>query len=229
MRGARILVVEDEPSIREVVSLYLKRAGYQVSVVDDGRTALEVLSGGAFDLVILDLMLPHVDGLEITRWLRERGDTPIIMLTARREEQDRIAGLEMGADDYVVKPFSPQELVSRVRAVLRRTRGSMAGGDEGPLSFGDLRINPQTRLVQVSDEEKSLTAKEFDLLWTMALHPRQVFTRDQLLDQVWGLTEYIDPSTVTVHVRRLREKIEADPGNPRYIQTVWGVGYRFEP
>jgi DNA-binding response OmpR family regulator len=229
MQEARILVIEDEPSIREVVSLYLKRAGYQVSVVDDGRAALEVLSGGAFDLVVLDLMLPNVGGLEITRWLRERGDTPIIMLTARREERDRIAGLEMGADDYVVKPFSPQELVSRVRAVLRRTRGSMASGDTRPLTFDGLRIDPHTRLVHVGDEEKTLTAKEFDLLWTMALHPRQVFTRDQLLDQVWGLTEFIDPSTVTVHVRRLREKIEADPGNPRYIQTVWGVGYRFEP
>ena len=229
MNEARILVVEDEPSIREVVSLYLKRAGYQVSVVGDGQSALEALSGGSFDLVVLDLMLPNVDGLEITRWLRERGDTPIIMLTARREERDRIAGLEMGADDYVVKPFSPQELVSRVRAVLRRTRGPMAGRDQQALVFGDLRIDPHTRLVQVGAEEKTLTAKEFDLLWTMALHPRQVFTRDQLLDQVWGLTEFIDPSTVTVHVRRLREKIETDPGNPRYVQTVWGVGYRFEP
>jgi len=167
--------------------------------------------------------------MEITRWLRERGDTPIIMLTARREEPDRIAGLEMGADDYVVKPFSPQELVSRVRAVLRRTRGSMAGSGERPLIFGDLKIDPQTRLVEVNGSEQSLTAKEFDLLWTMARHPRQVFSRDQLLDLVWGLTEYIDPSTVTVHVRRLREKIEADPGEPRHIVTVWGVGYRFEP
>jgi DNA-binding response OmpR family regulator len=167
--------------------------------------------------------------LEITRWLRERGDTPIIMLTARREEQDRIAGLEMGADDYVVKPFSPQELVSRVRAVLRRTGGSAPGISDRPLVYGDLRIEPQSRLVEVDGEEKALTAKEFDLLWTMARHPRQVFSRDQLLDLVWGLTEYIDPSTVTVHVRRLREKIESDPGDPRYIQTVWGVGYRFEP
>ena len=229
MNQARILVVEDEPSIREVVSLYLRRAGYQVSVVADGDTALESLSAQMPDLVVLDLMLPGVDGLEITRWLRERGDTPIIMLTARREEQDRIAGLEMGADDYVVKPFSPQELVSRVRAVLRRTSGSTSGSSDRPMVYGDLRIEPQSRLVEVAGEEKALTAKEFDLLWLMARHPRQVFSRDQLLDLVWGLTEYIDPSTVTVHVRRLREKIEADPGNPRYIQTVWGVGYRFEP
>jgi len=229
MSEARVLVVEDEPSIREVVSLYLRRAGYQVTVVDNGQAALDALSNQLPDLVVLDLMLPRVDGLEVTRWLRERGDTPIIMLTARREEQDRIAGLEMGADDYVVKPFSPQELVSRVRAVLRRTQRAASPSVERPLAYGDLRIDPQTRLVKVGGEERSLTVKEFDLLWTMARHPRQVFTRDQLLDLVWGLTEYIDPSTVTVHVRRLREKIEADPGNPRHIQTVWGVGYRFEP
>jgi two-component system response regulator ResD len=229
MNQARILVVEDEPSIREVVSLYLRRAGYQVTVVADGHAALESLSAQLPDLVVLDLMLPGVDGLEITRWLRERGDTPIIMLTARREEQDRIAGLEMGADDYVVKPFSPQELVSRARAVLRRTQGSAPGSGDRPLVYGDLCIEPQARLVEVAGQEKTLTVKEFDLLWTMARHPRQVFSRDQLLDLVWGLTEYIDPSTVTVHVRRLREKIETDPGNPRYVQTVWGVGYKFEP
>ena len=229
MDSARILVVEDEPSIAEVVELYLRRAGYQVVVVDDGQAALDALTDQMPDLVVLDLMLPQVDGLEITRWLRERGDTPIIMLTARREERDRIAGLEMGAVDYVVKPFSPQELVSRVRAVLRRTMGSTPGSSERPLVYGDLRIDPQTRLASIGGEEQTLTVKEFDLLWTMARHPRQVFTRDQLLDLVWGISEFIDPSTVTVHVRRLREKIEADPGNPIHIMTVWGMGYKFEP
>jgi DNA-binding response OmpR family regulator len=151
------------------------------------------------------------------------------MLTARKEEGERIAGLEMGADDYVTKPFSPQELVSRVRAVLRRTSSLVRGTLEQPITFDGLKIDPQTRLVEVRGEECMLTAKEFDLLWVLARHPRQVFTRDQLLDLVWGLAEYIDPSTVTVHVRRLREKVESDPSNPRHVLTVWGVGYKFEP
>ncbi len=229
MNEPTILVVDDEPSIGEVVSIYLRRAGYQVVIAHDGQQALEALDKKLPDLVVLDLMLPKVDGLEVTRRLRAAGDMPIIMLTARREEADRIAGLEMGADDYVVKPFSPQELVSRVKAVLRRTRGLTPGMAERPLEFDDLCIDPKTRLVEVNGQEKSLTAKEFDLLWVLARHPRQVFNRDQLLDLVWGLTEYVDPSTVTVHVRRLREKVEPDPSNPRHIQTVWGVGYKFEP
>lgn len=229
MNNASILVVEDEPSIREVVTLYLERAGYQVDCVPDGAAALVFLDGNTPDLVVLDLMLPGVDGFEITRYLREQGDTPIIMLTARRAETDRIAGLEMGADDYVVKPFSPQELVSRVRAVLRRTRSQPQTGLGESLEFEDLRINPTTRLVEVDGREIQLTAKEFDLLLFMAKHKRQVFNRDQLLDHIWGLADYIDPSTVTVHVRRLREKVEVDPSTPRHIITVWGVGYKFEP
>ena len=233
MSGQTILVVDDEPSISEVVSLYLRRAGYQVRVAHDGTAALAALEAALPDLVVLDLMLPGVDGMEITRRLRAVGDTPIIMLTARREETDRILGLEMGADDYVVKPFSPQELVSRVRAVLRRTaqpaRRDEARESERALRFADLIVDPGTRLATVRGEEIILTAKEFDLLWFLAGHPRQVFNRDQLLDNVWGETQYIDPSTVTVHVRRLREKLEADPSAPRHILTVWGVGYKFEP
>jgi DNA-binding response OmpR family regulator len=230
MNEAMILVVEDEPSIGEVVTLYLRRAGYEVVLARDGQAALEILSRQLPDLVVLDLMLPKVDGFEVARWLRSRGDTPIIMLTARREEQDRIAGLEMGADDYVVKPFSPQELVSRVRAVLRRTRAAMApASQERPVVLGDLRVDPGTRLATVRGEEKALSAREFDLLWLLVRHPRQVFSRDRLLEEVWGLTEYIDPSTVTVHIRHLREKIEVDPSNPHHILTVWGVGYKFEP
>ena len=229
MAGTTVLVVEDEPSISEVVSLYLKRAGYQVTVAGDGLAAKAMLERGLPDLVVLDLMLPKLGGLELARWLRAQGDIPIIMLTARREETDRIAGLEMGADDYVVKPFSPQELVSRVRAVLRRARPPAVGSQEQPLAFDDIRIDPQTRLVEMDGKEKTLTAKEFELLWVLARHPRQVFSRDQLLERVWGLADYIDPSTVTVHMRRLREKIEPDPSSPKHILTVWGVGYKFEP
>lgn len=225
----KILVVEDEPSLREVVSLYLKRAGFSVASAPDGRAALDWLEQETPDLVVLDLMLPKVDGFEIARWMRVRGDTPIIMLTARREESERIAGLEMGADDYVVKPFSPQELVSRVRAVLRRTqKESSAAGREQALTFDSMHIDPTTRLVTMRGAEKNLTVKEFDLLWLLARHPRQVFTRDQLLEKVWGFSEYIDPGTVTVHIRRLREKIERDPSDPQHILTVWGVGYKFE-
>lgn len=229
MEPTTILVVEDEPSIGEVVALYLKRAGYQVTVIRDGEEALASLARRLPGLLVLDLMLPGVDGYEITRWLRERSDVPIIMLTARREEAHRIAGLEMGADDYLVKPFSPQELVSRVRAVLRRTHGSAGPAGETAVVHGSLSIDPATRMVLVDGRECTLTATEFDLLYLLARHPRQVFTREQLLDRVWGLTEYIDPSTVTVHIRRLREKIEADPASPQHIQTVWGVGYKFVP
>ena len=230
MGDPMILVVDDEPSIVEVVSLYLQRAGYRVKIAQDGQTALREMARELPDLVVLDLMLPNVDGWEITRRLRAEGDTPIIMLTARKEEADRILGLEMGADDYMVKPFSPQELVSRVRAVMRRTHGTPSQSrQERPLEYEGLSINPTTRLVEIEGTELMLTAKEFDLLWMLASHPRQVFNRDQLLDRVWGETDYLDPSTVTVHVRRLREKIEHDSSNPRYIHTVWGVGYKFEP
>jgi DNA-binding response OmpR family regulator len=229
MGDAQILVVEDEPSIAEVVSLYLRRAGYQIEVAGDGEAALNIMARQMPDLLVLDIMLPNVDGYEIVRWVRDHSDVPIIMLTARREEADRIAGLEMGADDYVVKPFSPQELVSRVRAVLRRTHGALPEKPERPLVFDDLHIDPQTRLVTARDEEISLTVKEFDLLWLLARHPRQVFSRQKLLERVWGLSDYIDPSTVTVHIRRLREKIERDPSNPDHLMTVWGVGYKFEP
>lgn len=230
MSTANILVVDDEPSIVEVVSLYLERSGYTVRTAQDGQTALREMAAELPDLVILDLMLPKVDGMEITRRLRAEGRTPIIMLTSRKEESDRILGLEMGADDYVVKPFSPMELVSRVRAVLRRTQGTPGdSGNEKALAYADMTIEPTTRLVKTARGEIMLTAKEFDLLWLLASHPRQVFSRDQLLDRVWGETDYIDPSTVTVHIRRLREKLEVDSSNPQHIHTVWGVGYKFEP
>lgn len=225
-----ILIVEDEPSIAEVVSVYLRRAGYEVRVVGDGLAALVELERRRPDLIILDLMLPKLDGNEVTRRVRAHGDTPIIMLTARKSEVERIAGLEMGADDYVVKPFSAQELVSRVRAVLRRASGA-ATSDAGeiPLAFGDLVIDPVARTVTVRGDERALTAREFDLLLALAKRPRAVLNRATLLVRVWGSADYIDPSTVTVHVRRVRAKIEDDPSQPRHIKTVWGVGYRFEP
>lgn len=230
MAEIKILVVEDEPSLSEVVSLYLKRAGYQVQIASDGRQAMSILEKQIPDFVILDLMLPEVDGLSITRWLRDCSNVPIIMVTSRREEIDRISGLEMGADDYMVKPFSPQELVSRVRAVLRRTGREQAGAEpERDLALGTIHISPSTRMVTVRESPIELTAKEFDLLYLLARHPRQVFTRDQLLERGWGGADYIDPGTVTVHIRRLREKIESDPSSPKYLLTVWGVGYKFEP
>ena len=230
MNAKNILVVEDEASIAEVVSLYLKRAGFTVQISPDGRQAMGMIERQMPDFVILDLMLPEVDGLSLTRWLRGRSDVPIIMLTARREEIDRIAGLEMGADDYVVKPFSPQELVSRVRAVMRRLgREQDAVENDRPLSFENLSIDPKSRVVTVKGSPIELTAKEFDMLYLLARHPKQVFTREQLLERVWGGAQYIDPGTVTVHVRRLREKIEEDASKPARLLTVWGIGYKFEP
>jgi len=230
MSETQILVIEDEPSLAEVVSLYLTRAGFQVQVAANGKAAMNILEKKIPDFIIMDLMLPEIDGLSLTRWVRDRSDVPIIMVTARREEIDRIAGLEMGADDYVVKPFSPQELVSRVRAVLRRTGRDQAGSNsDQKLTFESISIDPLTRVVTVKESQIELTAKEFDMLYLLARHPKQVFTRDQLLERVWGGAEYIDPGTVTVHVRRIREKIESDPSSPKHLLTVWGVGYKFEP
>lgn len=227
-----ILVVDDEASVVEVVSLYLQREGFEVRVAQNGRSALEAIREKLPALVVLDLMLPEIDGIAILQTLRQQADldVPVIMLTARRQETDRIYGLELGADDYVTKPFSPAELVSRVKAVLRRSSGvSLGRGGERPLSFGELSIDPKSRQVIVRGTDIELTATEFNLLHFMANHPRQVFKRDQLLENVWGFSEYVDPSTVTVHIRRLREKIEEDPANPLWLLTVWGVGYKFDP
>lgn len=231
-----ILVVDDERTIREVVRRYLELEGFAVIEAETGPQALSILQDTAPDLIVLDIMLPGVDGFSITRRLRQpndfnplrvEGDIPIILLTARTNEVDRVAGLELGADDYVTKPFSPRELVARVKAVLRRTAAAVEES-ESPLEFGGLVLDPRSRSVSIGGQAVSLTAKEFDLLWFLLRHPRQVFTRQQLLDQVWGYEFYGDESTVTVHVRRLREKIEANPSKPSYIQTVWGVGYKFE-
>jgi two-component system response regulator ResD len=222
-----VLVVDDEQIVREVVCSYLEREGYQTLVAEDGNQARKLLERDRPALVVLDLMLPGTDGLELCRWIRGRSDLPVIMLTARGEEADRIVGLELGADDYVTKPFSPRELVARVRTVLRRTGPQLT--ETHRLVFDELTIDARMREVWKAGTELKLTAKEFDLLWFLARHPRQVFSRDQLMDRVWGYSAALDTGTVTVHVRRLREKIESDPAHPRFLQTVWGVGYRFTP
>jgi two-component system, OmpR family, response regulator ResD len=227
-RGS-VLVVDDEPTIAEVVARYLERAGYRARIAADGPQALQAASHERPDLVILDLMLPGLDGLEVMRRLREqdRDRIAVILLTAKGEESDRVIGLRLGADDYVVKPFSPAELVARVDAVLRRIDTS--ADQEAPLELGELTIDSSARRAFVRGEEVILTQREFDVLLFLARHPGQVFSRNQLMDSVWQYSFYTDTSTVTVHMRRLRAKIEADPANPRHIQTVWGVGYRFQP
>ncbi len=225
-------MVDDEASVVEVVGLYLRREGFDVRTAHDGLEAIQAIQEKPPTLVVLDLMLPKIDGMEIMRRLREgiSGSVPVIMLTARSQETDRIYGLEMGADDYIVKPFSPAELVARVKAVLRRTQSADSGSlGEKPIHYDELFIEPLARQVQVRGQEVELTATEFNLLWFLAGHPRQVFSRDQLLDHVWGYSNYVDPSTVTVHLRRLREKVERDPSQPQCLLTVWGVGYKFDP
>ncbi|MFI6482486.1 response regulator [Nonomuraea sp. NPDC050663] len=224
--STRILVVDDDLTVAEVVTRYLERDGHEVEHVGDGAEALRRAMANPPDLMILDLMLPKVDGLKVCEKLRERWPVPVIMLTALGEETDRIAGLETGADDYMVKPFSPRELALRVQSVLRRARG--AAPATGVLRDGDLVVDVGARQARLGEETLALTAREFDLLAYLMRNPRQAFSRDDLLKLVWGWT-FGDTSTVTVHVRRLREKIEPDPTSPRRIVTVWGVGYRFEP
>jgi two-component system, OmpR family, response regulator ResD len=225
-RGS-ILVVDDEATITEVVSRYLERAGYATHVAADGPDALRLAGEANPDLVVLDLMLPGMDGLEVMRRLRERERVSVILLTAKGEHSDRIIGLRLGADDYVVKPFSPAELVARVDAVLRRVEHSPTL--EEPIVVDDLELDPVGRRVIVRGEEAQLTMREYELLLHLMRHPGQAFSRDQLMDAVWQYSFYTDTSTVTVHVRRLRAKIELDPSDPRWLQTVWGVGYRFQP
>jgi two-component system, OmpR family, response regulator ResD len=231
MSGETILIVDDEPTIVEVVGLYLQREGYKVLTAGDGAAALDMVEQQRPDLVVLDLMLPGLGGLEVTRRLRAGGALPIIMLTARTEEADRVVGLELGADDYVTKPFSARELVARVKAVLRRTHPELPAAppsEPSALSIGALRLDTSTRIVTLDGQSINLTVREFDLLQFLMRHPGQVFTREQLLDNVWGYTFASDMSTVTVHIRRLREKIEPDPANPVFLQTIWGVGYKLE-
>lgn len=221
----RILVVDDDPTVAEVVTGYLERAGYQVDHAADGPAALRTAATRWPDLVVLDLMLPGMDGLEVCRTLRGTGPVPVIMLTARGDEGDRVLGLEIGADDYVTKPFSPRELVLRVDSVLRRSRAAALPGPR--ISRAGIVLDPAARRASKQGRELALTLREFDLLAYLVGHPGEAITRERLMHDVWGW-EFGDLSTVTVHVRRLRGKIEDDPAKPRLIQTVWGVGYRFE-
>jgi DNA-binding response OmpR family regulator len=222
-----VLVVDDEPIVRDVVVRYLQRDGFDTLEAADGETARELIETASPQLVVLDVMLPGIDGLALCRWIRSRGELPVIMLTARGEEADRIVGLELGADDYVTKPFSPRELAVRVRTVLRRTASAPAVAER--LVFDDLVVDARAREVEVEGRPLRLTAKEFDLLFFLASNPREVFSRDQLMDRVWGYAAALDTGTVTVHIQRLRSKIERDPKSPRRLETVWGVGYRFVP
>jgi DNA-binding response OmpR family regulator len=224
-----VLVVDDEPTIVEIVGRYMERAGYETYEAADGPAALRAAAEHRPDLVVLDLMLPGIDGLEVMRQLHDREGPRIavILLTARGEESDRLVGLRDGADDYVVKPFSPAELVARVDAVLRRV--APPSDEAPPIERGTLRVEPATRRVFLDGQEIFLTQREFDLLAHLAEHPGRVYSRDQLMEAVWGEPFFDDTSTVTVHIRRLRAKLGDDVEEPRFIETVWGVGYRFKP
>jgi two-component system, OmpR family, response regulator ResD len=222
-----VLVVDDEPIVRDVVVRYLEQEGYRTLQAGDGDTARELLEREEPNLVVLDLMLPGTDGLALCRWIRGRSQLPVIMVTALGEESDRLTGLELGADDYLTKPFSPKELVARVRAVLRRSQNGTPKAER--IEIADLAIDGTRREATRRGEPLALTALEFDLLWFLAGHPNRVFTRRELMDNVWGYSSALDTGTVTVHVRRLRAKVEDDPSRPRHLETVWGSGYRFTP
>jgi len=226
-RVKRILVVDDDVNVRDVVRRYLEHAGYQVELAGNGEQALSIAELAEPDLVVLDLMLPGIGGLEVCRLLRQRGQIPVVMLTARGEEDDRIAGLQLGADDYIAKPFSPRELVLRVASVLRRTHAEPVTPSREELVDGDLRMDVTARRASRSGRPLPLTGREFDLLEFLINHAGTAFTRAELLSRVWGW-DFVDQSTVTVHVRRLREKVEPDPARPSRIATVWGVGYRYD-
>ncbi|HEY0447597.1 response regulator transcription factor [Actinophytocola sp.] len=224
---SRVLVVDDDLTVRDVVRRYLELAGHQVALADNGEDALAWIARHEPDLVVLDLMLPGIDGLEVCRRLRATSAVPVVMLTALGEEENRIAGLQLGADDYVTKPFSPRELALRVSSVLRRSGAATSTPAPAALTDGDLRLDVAARSAFLRGAELSLTTREFDLLVFLLANPGEAFTRSQLLERVWGW-DFGDQSTVTVHVRRLREKIEQTPAKPTRIATVWGVGYRYD-
>jgi DNA-binding response OmpR family regulator len=225
--SARILLVDDEEAIQTLLAYPLRKEGYDVVPARDGRQALDLFADGRFDLVVLDVMMPRLDGIEVCRRLRSRSQVPIIMLTARDDEVDKVLGLEIGADDYITKPFSVREFTSRVKAALRRTRMMGSGDAEGTIGAGELTIDLSRRQVRVAEERIQLTYVEFEILAALARSPGRVFDRDTLLERVWGDSAYRDPRTIDVHIRHLREKIEVDAKEPEYLFTVRGVGYRF--
>jgi two-component system, OmpR family, alkaline phosphatase synthesis response regulator PhoP len=228
-RAPRILVVDDDTNVRQLVVAYLEREGYEVRQAADGPAALrEAEAAEPPDLIVLDLMLPGMSGFQVARKLNAGREVPILMLTARGEEDDVVRGFEAGADDYLVKPFSPRVLVARVRAILRRV-GLEAEEEEGPLELGDLVLDPRRREVKLAGQAVDLTAIEFDLLRVLALHPGWVYSREQLLEQVWGFDYLGDSRVIDVHIANLRKKIRDDPSQPRFIRTVRGVGYKFQP
>jgi DNA-binding response OmpR family regulator len=222
-----VLVVDDEPVVRDVVVRYLEQEGYRTLQASDGEEARALLECETPSLVVLDLMLPGTDGIALCSWIRARSQLPVIMVTALAEEADRLTGLELGADDYLTKPFSPRELVARVNAVLRRASAPSVPAER--IEVGDLVVDPGRREVHKSGAPLRLTTLEFDLLSFLAGNPNRVFSRGDLMDRVWGYASVLDTGTVTVHVRRLREKIEDDPSQPRHLETVWGAGDRFTP
>jgi two-component system, OmpR family, response regulator ResD len=226
-RMGTVLVVDDEPIVRDVVTRYLRRDGFKTVEADSGEMARAIIENEPPSLVVLDVMLPGINGLDLCNWIRATSSVPVILLTARGEEADRIVGLELGADDYVTKPFSPRELAVRVRNVLRRADAAPAAART--LRFGAIEVESASREVTRDGERLRLTAREFDLLWFLVSHPRRAFSREQLMSKVWGYEAAVDTGTVTVHMRRLREKVEDDAAQPRYLETVWGVGYRFTP
>lgn len=229
MAGISILLIEDELIYSDDICHILRRAGYQVQVVTGKTEAIEVLTQKKYDVSVVNILLPGMDEVSFINWIHDQCDTPVIIVTTKKSGTEKIIGLDIGADDYILRPVNPSDLVSKVRAVLRRTLSATQPIPEPPLVYNNLRIDPTTRLVYLDENEIFLTAKEFEMLLLLAKNPHQVFSREQLLERIWGHSEYIDPGTVTVHIRRLREKIEADPAQPAHVITVWGVGYKFSP
>ena len=227
---SKILIIEDEETIAELERDYLELSGFEVDIENNGESGLEKALGGDYDLFLLDLMLPGVDGFEICRSIREKKNTPILMVSARKEDIDKIRGLGLGADDYITKPFSPSELVARVKAHLARYERLIGSGtqENDIIEIRDLKIDKTARRVWVRDEEKTLTTKEFDLLTFLASNPNKVFTKAELFREIWEMESIGDIATVTVHIKKIREKIELNTAKPQYIETIWGVGYRFK-